>query len=67
MFSWSLNIFCSSREHIQRLGRILRNKGEKQAVLDEVVTRNTTEEYTSQKRTDARQFQEKRKEKGLFD
>ena len=57
----------SSREHIQRLGRILRKKGDKQAVLYEVVTRNTTEEYISQKRTDARQFQDKGKEKGLFD
>lgn len=57
----------SSREHIQRLGRILRKKGDKQAVLYEVVTRNTTEEYTSQKRTDARQFQDKGREKELFD
>jgi superfamily II DNA or RNA helicase len=57
----------SSREHIQRLGRILRKKDDKQAVLYEVVTRNTTEEYISQKRTDARQFQEKGKDKGLFD
>ncbi len=48
----------SSREHIQRLGRILRKKGDKQAILYEVVTRDTTEEYTSQKRTDARQFQD---------
>ncbi|MGI8556110.1 MAG: DEAD/DEAH box helicase [Pyrinomonadaceae bacterium] len=59
----------SSREHIQRLGRILRKKGNKQAVLYEVVTRNTTEEYTSQKRSDARQFHDakNRSEKGLFD
>jgi superfamily II DNA or RNA helicase len=57
----------SSREHIQRLGRILRKKDNKQAVLYEVVTRNTTEEYISQKRTDARQFQEKGKDRGLFD
>lgn len=57
----------SSREHIQRLGRILRKKDDKQAVLYEVVTRNTTEEYISQKRTDARQFQDKGKEKGLFE
>ncbi|MBX7172710.1 MAG: DEAD/DEAH box helicase family protein [Pyrinomonadaceae bacterium] len=57
----------SSREHIQRLGRILRKKDDKQAVLYEVVTRNTTEEYISQKRTDARQFQEKGKERGLFE
>lgn len=57
----------SSREHIQRLGRILRKHEGKQAVLYEVVTRNTTEEYISQKRTDARQFQDKGKGKGLFD
>ena len=59
----------SSREHIQRLGRILRKKGDKQAILYEVVTRNTTEEYTSQKRSEARQFQDlkKRGERGLFD
>jgi superfamily II DNA or RNA helicase len=47
----------STREHIQRLGRILRKKDGKQAILYEVVTRNTAEEYTSQRRSDARQFQ----------
>ncbi len=59
----------SSREHIQRLGRILRKKGDKQAILYEVVARNTTEEYTSQKRTDVRQFQEAKKgqNRKLFD
>jgi superfamily II DNA or RNA helicase len=59
----------SSREHIQRLGRILRKKGDKQAVLYEVVTRNTTEEYTSQKRSDARQFHDAKrgKSRNLFD
>jgi superfamily II DNA or RNA helicase len=59
----------SSREHIQRLGRILRKKEDKQAVLYEVVTRDTTEEYISQKRSDARQFHEakNRREKNLFD
>lgn len=59
----------SSREHIQRLGRILRKKGDKQAVLYEVVARNTSEEYTSQKRTDARQFQDvkQRFKRGLFE
>jgi len=56
----------SSREHIQRLGRILRKKDDKQAILYEVVTRNTTEEYTSQKRSDARQFHDKGKERNLF-
>lgn len=59
----------SSREHIQRLGRILRKKGDKQAILYEVVARNTSEEYTSQKRTDARQFQDvkQRFKRGLFE
>ena len=51
----------SSREHIQRLGRILRKKDDKQAILYEVVARDTTEEYTSQKRSDARQFQDIKK------
>ncbi|MEK7831339.1 MAG: helicase-related protein, partial [Acidobacteriota bacterium] len=47
----------SSREHIQRLGRILRKQPDKQAVLYEVVTAQTTEEHISQRRTDVRQFQ----------
>jgi superfamily II DNA or RNA helicase len=53
----------SSREHIQRLGRILRKKENKQAILYEVVTRNTTEENISQRRTDARQFQDAKSQK----
>lgn len=59
----------SSREHIQRLGRILRKKDDKQAILYEVVARNTAEEYTSQKRSDARQFQDakQRFKNGLFE
>ena len=59
----------SSREHIQRLGRILRKKGDKQATLYEVVTRNTTEEFISQKRSDARQFHDAKKgnNRNLFD
>lgn len=58
----------SSREHIQRLGRILRKKGDKQAILYEVVARDTAEEFTSQKRSDARQFQnvKQRFKRGLF-
>jgi superfamily II DNA or RNA helicase len=40
----------SVREHVQRLGRILRKSGDKQAVLYEVVTRGTVEEYTSNRR-----------------
>ena len=59
----------SSREHIQRLGRILRKKEDKQAILYEVVTRDTTEEYTSQKRSDARQFHDAKRgnNRNLFD
>ena len=59
----------SSREHIQRLGRILRKKADKQATLYEVVTRDTTEEHISRRRTDARQFHEAKSasKPGLFD
>lgn len=47
----------SSREHIQRLGRILRKRPGKEAILYEVVASNTTEEYISRRRGDAEQFQ----------
>jgi superfamily II DNA or RNA helicase len=40
----------SVREHVQRLGRLLRKHGETQALLYEVVTRNTAEEFTSERR-----------------
>jgi superfamily II DNA or RNA helicase len=40
----------SVREHVQRLGRLLRKHGDKQAVLYEVVTRDTAEEITSDRR-----------------
>jgi superfamily II DNA or RNA helicase len=40
----------SVREHVQRLGRILRKSGGKEAVLYEVVTRGTVEEFTSNRR-----------------
>ena len=40
----------SVREHVQRLGRLLRKHEDKQAVLYEVVTRGTAEEYTSDRR-----------------
>ena len=49
----------STREHIQRLGRILRpapTGKTKQAVLYEVVTTDTAEERTAERRNDARQF-----------
>lgn len=40
----------SVREHVQRLGRLLRKHGDKQALLYEVVTRDTAEELTSERR-----------------
>lgn len=40
----------SVREHVQRLGRVLRKKDGKQAVLYELVTANTGETYTSDRR-----------------
>lgn len=40
----------SVREHVQRLGRILRRVEGKEAVLYEVLTRNTMEEATSKRR-----------------
>jgi superfamily II DNA or RNA helicase len=42
----------SVREHVQRLGRILRKKEGKRAVLYELVTQDTTETYTSDRRRD---------------
>ena len=41
---------ASVREHVQRLGRILRRDGGKEAVLYEVLTRDTVEEQTSKRR-----------------
>jgi superfamily II DNA or RNA helicase len=40
----------SVREHVQRLGRILRKREGKRAVLYELVTQDTTETYTSERR-----------------
>ncbi len=40
----------SVREHVQRLGRILRRAAGKEAILYEVLTRNTLEEATSKRR-----------------
>lgn len=42
----------SVREHVQRLGRILRKKGDKQAILYELVAAETSETYTSERRRD---------------
>ena len=48
----------STREHIQRLGRILRKQPGKEAVLYEVIASETTEEGISERRTSSRQFRE---------
>src|SRR5205085_336571 len=46
----------SEREHIQRLGRILRKQPDKEAILYEVVADETTEEHISQRRSAGAQF-----------
>ena len=45
---------ASSREHIQRLGRILRKQPDKEAILYEVVTAETSEEAISRRRGEVR-------------
>lgn len=42
----------SVREHVQRLGRILRKRSGKQAVLYEVIAKGTVEERVSRRRTE---------------
>jgi superfamily II DNA or RNA helicase len=49
----------SIREHVQRLGRLLRKYGDKQALLYEVVTRDTAEELTSDRRRQHHAYQER--------
>jgi len=46
----------SIREHVQRLGRILRASAGKQAVLYELVSRNTSEVAVSQRRREHRAY-----------
>jgi superfamily II DNA or RNA helicase len=45
------------REHVQRLGRLLRKLGDKQALLYEVVARDTAEEFTSERRRQHHAYQ----------
>lgn len=47
----------SVREHVQRLGRLLRKHGDKQALLYEVITRDTAEEFTSDRRRQHHAYQ----------
>jgi superfamily II DNA or RNA helicase len=51
----------STREHIQRLGRILRRLPGKEAVLYEVITQDTTEEDISRRRGAGEQFREQKR------
>ncbi len=44
-------------EHVQRLGRLLRKHGDKQALLIEVVTRGTVEEFNSERRRQHHAYQ----------
>ncbi|MCM8533598.1 MAG: DEAD/DEAH box helicase family protein, partial [Lentisphaeraceae bacterium] len=47
----------SIREHVQRLGRILRKKaGDKQAILYELVSQGTSEYYVSERRREHRAY-----------
>jgi superfamily II DNA or RNA helicase len=47
----------SIREHVQRLGRILRKKaGDKQAVLYELISQGTSEYYVSERRREHRAY-----------
>lgn len=48
----------STREHVQRLGRILRKRAGKQAVLYEVITAGTVEEGISRRRRQHDAYQE---------
>lgn len=45
------------REHVQRLGRLLRKHGEKQALLYEVIARGTAEEFVSERRRQHHAYQ----------
>ena len=42
----------SVREHVQRLGRILRKQDGKRAILYEIVSAETSETFTSERRRD---------------
>ena len=50
----------STREHVQRLGRILRSAKGKQAELFELVSQGTGEYYTSERRRSNRAYRRKR-------
>jgi len=41
---------ASDREYVQRLGRVLRKQGNAEAILYEVIVRNTADERISERR-----------------
>ena len=47
----------SVKENVQRLGRILRKYGDKQANLYEIIARGTSEEFSSERRRQHGAFQ----------
>jgi superfamily II DNA or RNA helicase len=47
---------ASVREHVQRLGRVLRKDGDKRAILYELVAGGTAETYVSQRRREHRAY-----------
>ncbi len=51
----------SVREHVQRLGRILRRKEGKQAILYEIVTQDTVEDKISERRRRHEAYERKKK------
>ena len=51
----------SRREFVQRLGRILRKKGDKKAVLYEIVSRDTMEEASSRRRNASEEASSRRR------
>ncbi|UDQ97168.1 DEAD/DEAH box helicase family protein [Lentisphaerota bacterium WC36G] len=48
----------STREHVQRLGRILRAKEDKTAILYEIISQNTAEFYISKRRREHRAYRD---------
>jgi superfamily II DNA or RNA helicase len=52
---------ASVREHVQRLGRILRKREGKRAVLYELLAAGTAEENISARRRDHRAYRPKRR------
>ena len=50
----------SVREHVQRLGRILRKREGKQAVLYELISKQTSEQFVNKRRRQHHAYQKSR-------